>query len=79
MALFLVNQNMNIYSLEINNHISLGTPDEYKTFTYWQSYFNKNTNHPYKFENDIFFNKKKKDEFLDREKSFKQDHIGVMD
>ena len=76
MASVLVEDEMNVFSLEIDNHISLGTPDEYKTFTYWQSYFNKNQNHPYKIDCDIFFNNERKEEFLNKQKIFKQEHIG---
>jgi len=38
--------------LEVEQYICWGTPDDYKTFAYWQSFFHKCPWHPYKIEND---------------------------
>lgn len=41
---------------EIDHYFCWGTPNELKTFQYWQSCFNKWSSHPYKIENDKLFN-----------------------
>ena len=41
---------------EIDHYFCWGTPNELKTFQYWQSCFNKWTSHPYKIEKDNWFN-----------------------
>jgi dTDP-glucose pyrophosphorylase len=33
---------------EAQNYICWGTPDDYKTYLYWQDHFHENQNHPYK-------------------------------
>ena len=73
MAQLLVRKKMRVFSFEINKHISLGTPDEYKTFIYWQAFFNKNANHPYSYENDYFFNYGAVENYLNKEKEFEQE------
>ncbi len=73
MAQLLVRKKMRVFSFEINKHISLGTPDEYKTFIYWQAFFNKNTSHPYSYENDYFFNYAAVENYLNKEKEFEQE------
>ncbi|HIC76754.1 MAG TPA: hypothetical protein EYO89_02675 [Candidatus Dadabacteria bacterium] len=57
MCEYLVRQNMNVYDFKIDHHISLGTPDEYRTFLYWQSYFHKAIDHEYLIKKDIYYNK----------------------
>ena len=37
---------------EVDHYICWGTPDDYETFRYWQSYFHKDTNHGYRIEHD---------------------------
>lgn len=37
---------------EVNHYISWGTPDDLRTFEYWQSCFHKWEHHPYRLEND---------------------------
>ena len=37
---------------EIDSYLSWGTPDELRTFEYWQSCFHKWPGHPYRIEND---------------------------
>jgi NDP-sugar pyrophosphorylase family protein len=32
---------------EVKNYICWGTPDDYKTYLYWQEHFHENLNHPY--------------------------------
>jgi NDP-sugar pyrophosphorylase family protein len=40
------------YLMEVDSFISWGTPDDLKTFEYWQSCFHKWAHHPYRLEND---------------------------
>jgi bifunctional N-acetylglucosamine-1-phosphate-uridyltransferase/glucosamine-1-phosphate-acetyltransferase GlmU-like protein len=48
--------------MPVEHFICWGTPDDYKTFNYWQSYFHKSLTHVYSLQNDdnISFNKKEK-------------------
>ena len=39
-------------SLEVENYLSWGTPDDLDTFEYWQSCFHKWLGHPYRLEHD---------------------------
>ena len=41
--------------LEVDSFVSWGTPNELKTFEYWQSCFNKWKSHEYKISNDSDF------------------------
>ena len=45
--------------LEVDHYICWGTPNDYKTFNYWQSYFHKDINHPYDLRKDSTVNLKK--------------------
>ena len=47
------------YIFEVDYFISWGTPNDLKTFEYWQSAFHKWAYHPYKVENDHMINKSK--------------------
>jgi putative flippase GtrA/NDP-sugar pyrophosphorylase family protein len=38
--------------IEVDAYLSWGTPDELRTFAYWQSCFHKWPRHPYRLEND---------------------------
>ncbi len=37
---------------EIDHYVCWGTPNDYETFVYWQSFFHKCSWHPYRLEND---------------------------
>lgn len=43
---------LNCYLFEVDHLLSWGTPNDLKTFEYWQSCFHKWDGHPYKLEND---------------------------
>ena len=43
---------LNCYLFEVDHFLSWGTPNDLKTFEYWQSCFHKWNAHPYKLEND---------------------------
>lgn len=44
----------NCFSFNVDHYISWGTPNELKTFQYWQSCFHKWENHKYNFKKDPF-------------------------
>jgi hypothetical protein len=52
-----INQNiksgLKVKVFQVKNYICWGTPDDYETYCYWQSFFNKCVWHPYTIENDI--------------------------
>ena len=43
---------LNCVLFEVDHYLSWGTPNDLKTFEYWQSFFHKWKHHPYKIEND---------------------------
>ena len=43
---------LNCHLFEVDHFLSWGTPNDLKTFEYWQSCFHKWDGHPYKLEND---------------------------
>ena len=47
------------YVFMVDHFISWGTPNDLKTFEYWQSAFHKWKYHPYKIDNDQMMNKRK--------------------
>jgi hypothetical protein len=54
-----LNQNiksgLTVKNFTVDNYICWGTPDDYKTYHYWQDFFHQCEWHPYKIENDITF------------------------
>ena len=51
---------------EINHYICWGTPNDLKTFEYWQSCFHKWESHPYNLENDTNIPKTNVEELKDK-------------
>jgi len=43
---------LSCHLFEVNSYLSWGTPDDLRTFEYWQSCFHKWRSHPYRLEND---------------------------
>lgn len=52
----LIDMGFNVKVLEVDDYICWGTPNDYQTFKYWQSFFHKSLHHPYSLENDITVN-----------------------
>lgn len=48
----MIDLDKNIKVLEVDQYIGWGTPDDYETFRYWQSFFHKCEWHPYRLEKD---------------------------
>ena len=42
----------NVKVFEVDSYLCWGTPNDYETFVYWQSFFHKNDLHPYRLELD---------------------------
>ena len=43
-----------VKNFEVDNYICWGTPNDLKTYEYWQRFFNKVEWHPYEYKNDYF-------------------------
>ncbi len=48
----LIELDFKVAVFEVDAYIGWGTPNDYETFKYWQSYFHKTTSHPYRIEQD---------------------------
>jgi len=48
----LVDLGYQVATFEIDYYVGWGTPNDYETFNYWQSYFHKAADHPYQLEKD---------------------------
>ena len=45
-----------VKNFEVDNYICWGTPNDLKTYQYWQRFFNKVGWHPYEYSKDYFTN-----------------------
>lgn len=45
-----------VKNFEVDNYICWGTPNDLKTYQYWQTFFNKVNWHPYEYSKDYFTN-----------------------
>ena len=45
-----------VKNFEVDQYICWGTPNDLKTYQYWQDFFNKVEWHPYEYQNDYFTN-----------------------
>jgi hypothetical protein len=70
----LIKLGLNVKVFEINDYICWGTPNDYETFKYWQSYFHKAKSHPYRLEQDPTVNKNKISELENSFNNFGQEH-----
>lgn len=43
----LIKMGKKVFALEVNQYICWGTPNDYETFLYWESYFKQLKQHPY--------------------------------
>ena len=70
----LVDMGLNVKVFEIDDYICWGTPDDYETFVYWQSFFHKVSWHPYSLEKDPTVNLDMLPTLDSKFKTFKQEH-----
>ena len=70
----LIDMGLSVKVFEVDDYICWGTPNDYETFVYWQSFFHKVSWHPYSLEQDPTVNPAKRD-ILDRQfRTFHQEH-----
>jgi len=55
----LIKLGLNVKVFEVDNYLCWGTPNDYETFIYWQSFFHKAQWHPYNLYKDDTVNKAK--------------------
>lgn len=70
----LINMGLTVKVFEIDDYICWGTPDDYETFIYWQSFFHKVSWHPYTLEKDPTVNPNKLKELDSQFRVFKQEY-----
>lgn len=70
----LIELGLNVKVFEVDDYICWGTPNDYETFVYWQSFFHKCTWHPYSLEKDPTVNKSKIKELDDKYRKFEQEY-----
>ena len=51
-----INSGLKVKVFEVDNYICWGTPNDYKTYLYWQDFFDQCSWHPYKKTLDIYSN-----------------------
>lgn len=69
----LVEMGLNTKVFEIDHYIGWGTPNDYKTFKYWQSFFHKVDWHPYNLDSDDTVNRSSIEELDNEYKEFQQE------
>jgi hypothetical protein len=70
----LIELGLNVKVFEVDDYICWGTPDDYETFVYWQSFFHKVNWHPYSLEKDITVNKNMIKALDTKYRTFKQEY-----
>ncbi len=71
----LINMDYKVAVFEVDSYIGWGTPNDYETFKYWQSYFHKTDNHPYNISIDPTVDQNKVDELNVNFSSFMQEFL----
>lgn len=69
----LVKMGKNVKVFEASHYLTWGTPDEFKMYEYWQSFFHKCDWHPYTVYKDVFMNTEKASEYAARYEAFEQE------
>ncbi|MDC3178986.1 sugar phosphate nucleotidyltransferase [Flavobacteriales bacterium] len=71
----LIEMGLNVKVFEVEDYICWGTPNDYETFVYWQSFFSKANWHEYSIENDPSVEKNKIDELNKKYQTKIQKHF----
>ena len=71
---FIDKEKFNVKILTVEHFICWGTPDDYNTFNYWQSYFHKSNSHPYNLKKDFAVNDRMKEEMINEYYDFHQEY-----
>jgi NDP-sugar pyrophosphorylase family protein len=70
----LVSMGCNVKVFPVDDYICWGTPNDYRTYIYWQSFFHKADWHPYKLSEDRFMDADCIDELTKASYDFSQEH-----
>ena len=70
----LIKQGKKVVVFPVDSYICWGTPDDYETFNYWQSYFHKNNDHIYDLKNDPYAETSSLSEQVEAFYRFEQEH-----
>jgi NDP-sugar pyrophosphorylase family protein len=70
----LIEIGLNVKVFEVDDYICWGTPNDYETFVYWQSFFHKASWHPYRLEKDITVEKDKIENLDEKYNAFEQEY-----
>lgn len=70
----LIESGYNVKIFEVDDYIGWGTPNDYETFVYWQSYFHKDPNHAYQLEKDPTVNKEELNNLKNKYQAFEQEY-----
>ena len=70
----LIKLGLNVKVFEVDDYICWGTPDDYETFVYWQSFFHKISWHPYCLDKDLTVKKEKITQLDKQFRTFKQEY-----
>ena len=70
----LIDLNLNVKVFEVDNYVCWGTPDDYETFNYWQSFFDKISWHPYSLDRDHSVNENKINHLRKKFNTFSQEY-----
>ncbi len=70
----LIEMDYKVAVFEVDSYIGWGTPNDYETFKYWQSFFHKTPNHPYDIKLDPTVNQDKSELLSQVFNQFKQEH-----
>lgn len=70
----LIDMDYKVAVFEVDSYIGWGTPNDYETFKYWQSFFHKTPNHPYDIAKDPTVNTKMIDKLKCSFTAFQQEH-----
>lgn len=77
LAQILIELGYTVKIFEVQHYAGWGTPEDYKTYEYWQSFFHKCTWHPYSLAKDPFVDKESVAELDRRYKSFSQPYAAT--
>jgi len=69
----LIKLGLNVKVFEVEDYIGWGTPNDYRTFVYWQSFFHKSSHHPYQLNKDITINESKISDLKQNYSTFEQE------
>ena len=71
----MIDMGFKVKVLDVEKYICWGTPDDYETFLYWQSYFHKSNYHPYNIDIDPDVNSINKELLKDSFYNFNKNNI----